>query len=53
MTLYFQATTNLGWMHSWQRGGWVGDFYDDDNDEDDDDGKNDGDDDEDVFDRNV
>ena len=40
-------------MHFWQRGGWVGDFYDDDDDEDDDDGDDDGDDDENVFDGNV
>ena len=35
-------------MHSWQRGGWVGDFYNDDKD-----GKNNGNDDEDVFDEDV
>jgi len=23
MISFFKATTNLGWMHSWQRGGWV------------------------------
>ena len=36
-------------MHSWERGGWVGDFYDDDIDED----NNVGDDDEDNFDEDV
>ena len=40
MISFFQATTNLGWMHSWQRG-WVGDFYDDDDNENDKDGNND------------
>ena len=32
-TLYFYTTTNLGRMHSWQRG--KGDFYYDDDNEDD------------------
>ena len=49
MTLFFEAIFNLGWMHSWQRGEWVGDLYNDDNDEDD----NDGDDNDDVFDKSV
>ena len=40
-------------MHSWQRGGRVGDFYDDDNNEDDYNGDNDGEDNEDIFDKNV
>ena len=35
MTSFFNATTNLGRMHSWKRG--VGDFYDDDENEDGDD----------------
>ena len=53
MTLFFQATTNLGRMHSWQRGGWVGYFYNDEDNEDDDNGADDGDNDKAVFDRNV
>ena len=39
MTLFFQATTNLGRMHSGR--GVVGDFYNDDGDEDDNDGNDD------------
>ena len=38
MTSFFQATTNLGWILSWQRG--VINFYNDDNNEVDNDGKN-------------
>ena len=40
-------------MHSWQRVGWVGDFYNDDDNEDDDKCDDDGDDNEDVFDKDV
>ena len=36
-------------MHSWQRGGWVGDFYNDDDNE----NYDNGDDDDDVFDKDV
>ena len=38
--LVFLGNNQPWWMHSWQRGGWVGDFYDDDYDEDDDNGDN-------------
>ena len=40
-------------MHSWQRGGWVGDFYNDDNNEDGNNGDDDGYNHEDVFDKDV
>ena len=48
MTSFFQAITNLGHMNSWQRGGWVGDFYNDDNN-----GDNNGNNNEEVFDEDV
>ena len=51
--LVFVGNNHLGWMHSWQRGGWVGDFYDDDNNEDYNNGDNSGNDAEDVFELDV